>query len=179
MDEEFRLRFIGEILGKDEEALAFIHKVKGFTSRNFPDVIGCLDFGDPAAAQRKDTGSTLSILASEGIDLIYMSSSIEEGVRRVRFLLERIIKGIPAITISRRNCPLTVRMFGGGYHLASNGRPKKDGFYDHIADEVRYGILNLFDEHGRPNGLPGFDRNSEIDRIMGTNIPESIEYQGE
>lgn len=176
MDDEYRLKVIAEILGQDEEALPFIRKVKAFSNRNFPNAPGWLDFGDPAAAQKKDTGSTLAILDSEGINLIYMVSSIEEGLRRTRFLLEQIIKGTPAITVSRKNCPLTSRMLQGGYRIGPNGRPLKDGFYDHLADALRYGIVNLFSEVGRPLALPEFSLMDSAQRVLGATIPDSIEY---
>ena len=174
MDEDYRLRIIAEILGHDEEAKPFIERVKAFTARNFFNIFGFLDFGDPAAVQRKDTGSTLSILNEAGVNLIFITSTIEEGVRRIRFLLERIVKGVPAITISRKNCPLTARMLQGGYRIALNGRPLKDGTYDHLADAFRYGVINLFTEQGRPNALPEFER-AQLG-MTGTIIPDSIEY---
>ena len=172
MDDNYRLNVLAEILGKDEEALPFIQKVKAFTNRNFHAAPGFLDFGDPAAAQKKDTGSTLAILGSEGIELIFLFTSIEEGIRKTRFLLERIIRGTPALQISRANCPLTIRMFQGGYYLGRNGKPMKDGFYDHLADAFRYGVMNLFTEQGRPQALPDFNAMN----VLGHAIPESIEY---
>lgn len=176
MDEDYRLKLIAEILGQDEEALPFTRKVKAFSNRNFVNAPGYLDFGDPAAAQKKDTGSTLAILAGEGIELIYIVSSIEEGTRRLRFLLEQIIKGEPAIQVSRKNCPLTSRMLQGGYRIGPNGRPLKDGFYDHLADALRYGVINLFSETGRPLALPEYNHQHSIDRALGSQVPESIEY---
>lgn len=176
MDEEFRIHVLAEILGENEEAKPFTERVKAFSNRNFSNAIGYLDFGDPAAAQKKDTGSTLSILADAGIELIFIVSSIEEGTRRVRFLLESIIKGQPAIQVSRHNAPLTMRMLQGGYRLAANHRPLKDGFYDHLADAFRYGIVNLFTEQGRPHALPEWSQAAETQRVLGSGIPESLEY---
>lgn len=177
MDEEYRLRVIAEILGQDEEALPFTIRVKAFTNRNFPNAIGYLDFGDPAAAQKKDTGQTLSILDDNGIQLIFINSSIEEGIRRVRFLLEQLVKGEPRIIISRKNAPLVLRMFQGGYRLAPNHKPLKDGVYDHLADAFRYGVINLFTEHGRPEALPEWNQEQGMAQALGAKIPDSIEYQ--
>ncbi len=175
IDNEYRVHVIAEILGEDEEARAFIEKVKGFTNRNFPLAMGIMDFGDPAAKQKKDTGSTLSILEGAGIRLVFLDGmTIEEGLRRIRFLLERIVKGVPGLQVSRRNAPLTLRMLQGGYRLAPNGRPLKDGFYDHLADAFRYGITNLFNEQGRPEALPEFELNTA--KLMGDGVPASIEY---
>jgi hypothetical protein len=175
MDDEYRLRVLAEILGENEEAKPFIEKVKAFTNRNFR-AGGFLDFGDPAAVQKKDTGSTLTVLENAGIHLIFCASTIENGLRKVRFLLERIIKGIPAITVSRKNAPITSRMFQGGYRLGPNHRPLKDGFYDHIADAFRYGVYNIFNDDGDPNALPEWTREAGEAKILGAGIPESIEY---
>jgi hypothetical protein len=173
LDEDYRLIVLDEELGKDEEALHFIQRVKAHSNIRFPQAPGYLDFGDPAAAQKKDTGSTLSILDSQGINLIYIQSSIEEGIRRTRFLLEQLINGKPAFMVDRRRCPMLHRTLAGGYRLHKNSRPLKDGFYDHLADALRYGIINLFNEAGRPLDLP------EASNYLPTGysqIPDSLEY---
>lgn len=179
MDDEYRLRVIAEVFGTDEEAKPFIERVKAFVNRNFPNCQGILDFGDPAAKQKKDTGSTLSVLVEKGIHLIFLDGmTIEEGVRRTRYLLERIVKGEPAVIFSKKNAPLTIRMMQGGYRLHTNGKPLKDGFYDHLADAFRYGITNIFAEDGRPSALPDFTIDSALEHLQGS-IPDSIEYQEE
>ncbi len=156
LDEYSRVRIIREVLGENVEAKAFIQHCKAISNSQFPHAQGWLDVGDPAAKQKKDTGSTLQVLASEGIELMYLDGmSIEEGLRRTRFLLEQLWSGEPALLISKAGAPLTVRMFQGGYYKhKTTGKPVKDGFYDHIADTVRYGVTNLFDAEGRPAALP-------------------------
>ncbi len=178
MDDDYRIKVVAEILGENEEAKPFIERVKAFCNRNFQNVQGYLDFGDPAAVQKKDTGSTLARLEEAGINLIFIKSTIEEGILRVRYLLERIVKGEPALSISRKNAPLTGRMLQGGYRIGPNGKPLKDGFYDHLADAFRYGIINLFTEQGRPNALPELDDGGfSAQKFLQSSTPDSIEYQ--
>lgn len=159
MDEEHRFRLLHELHAQDMEARDFIRKVHMETNINFPQGRGKLYIGDPAAKQKKDTGSTLQVLDSEGINLMYMEGmSIEEGLRRIRYLLQQAPKGIMQIRISRKGCPRLIRMFQGGYHKhKTTNLPVKDGVYDHPADAFRYGITNLFDAEGTSYGLPTWE----------------------
>jgi hypothetical protein len=176
-DEHFRIRILREVLGENIEAKAFIQHCIGVTNQHFPEAQGILDFGDPAAKQKKDTGSTLQVLDGQGINLIYLDGmTIEEGLRRIRFLLEQLWAGEPAITISKMGAPLTVRMFQGGYYKhKTTGRPVKDGFYDHLADAIRYGITNIFDAEGRPQALPDRLAQAGFD-VQGADFPDSLEF---
>jgi hypothetical protein len=181
MDEHMRLRVLREVLGENIEAKAFVEHCKAVTTLHFPQAGACLDFGDPAAKQKKDTGSTLEVLAGQGVELIYMDGmSIEEGLRRTRFLLEQLWAGEPALTISKKGAPLTCRMFQGGYYKhKTTGRPVKDGFYDHLADALRYGVTNLYDPLGRPMALPETAASNYVARFaQGADVPDTIEYDG-
>jgi hypothetical protein len=182
MDEEGRLHAFDEVLGENEEARPFIRRMLSRTRQRYPLLHGILDFGDPAATQKKDTGSTLSILHEEGVRLIFIRSTIEEGIRRTRFLLETLTKGAPHITLLRKRCPLTIRMFQGGYRMDEKfgQKPVKDGTYDHLADAFRYGIINLYNEHGRMLPLPDAQVQQDItDAIESRQALESIEYRPE
>lgn len=156
LDEEMRLRILRSHLGENEEAKDFILKVKGMTNLHYPNARGKLYIGDPAAKQKKDTGSTLQVLNEQGVDLMYLEGmSIEEGLRRIRYILQMAPKGIPQLLVSKKHAAQVVRMFQGGYHKhPTTHKPVKDGTYDHIADALRYGVTNLYDADGRPFGLP-------------------------
>jgi hypothetical protein len=145
------------------------------------------DFGDPAAAQRKDTGSTLQVLHNEGINLRYMRSEIAPGIRRIRLMLEQNIRGEPALQVDTRYCPITVRAFQGGYRLEDvkeSSRtsdmgllPVKDGTYDHPMDDIRYGVVNLFGVDGRANGMHMYLKADGQGKVLGPNgFPASLEY---
>lgn len=179
MDQYSRVRILREKLGENQEVRDFIRDVKMETNVKFPRAQkGVLYIGDPAAKQKKDTGSTLSVLGEEGVELMFLDGmSIEEGLRRVRYVLSDTAKGEPRLLISRRDCPLTVRMFQGGYYKhKTTGRPVKDGFYDHLADDIRYGITNLFEADGRPSALPDPDYLGGAGSLK-VEVPDSLEYQ--
>lgn len=177
LDEQHRLRAHHEKLGENQEAKDFVAECLEITNTKFPRAYQIIDIGDPAAKQKKDTGSTLQVLEGAGINLMYLDGmTIEEGLRRMRYLFGQLREGQPMIQVSRSGCPISVRMFQGGYHKhKSTGRPVKDGFYDHIADAWRYGVTNLFDAEGRPSALPQLD---DVSLSIGdAAFPDSIEYQ--
>lgn len=141
---EGRLLVFRECLGQDEEATAFVKRCKAITNVEFPSAKRVLDFGDPAVNQRKDTGSTLAEFAKEGVIIRYVTTHFDQQIRMVRQLLNRTIAGEAAFQIDRK-CIITVDGFKGGYARDDRGeKPRKDGFYDHPLDAVRYGIANVF-----------------------------------
>jgi hypothetical protein len=180
MDEEHRFRLLHEMHKQDMEARDFIRGVHMETNINFPQARGKLYIGDPAAKQKKDTGSTLAVLAEEGVNLMYLEGmTIEEGLRRTRYVLSDFVRGEPRLLISRRGCPFTLRMFQGGYYKhKTTGKPVKDGFYDHHADAVRYGITNMVEPDGRPSALPDPDYEANLAELSGdARFPDNMSYQ--
>jgi hypothetical protein len=111
----------------------------------FPNARAFKDFGDPAVAQKKDTGSMLSLLGKAGILLAYQHTPFDLSMRVLRTRFETLIEGEPAVLIDPRNCPILVGALAGGYHLKPDGvTPKKDGYYDHPVDALRYGVWNVY-----------------------------------
>ena len=158
LDFEGRLLILREHKRENVEVRPFAAEVQALTKRWFPDQEeDIIDFGDPAARQKKDTGSTLVHLSQEGITLRYRTSTIEEGLRIGRQMFEQLIDGKPAIQFDRSYCSYIIDAFRGGYRMDDKGeKPFKDGFYDHGADAFRYGLINLFGA-GKPlnvNSLP-------------------------
>lgn len=167
LDDYGRLRVLREFKGQDMEIGPYAMLVKTMGEKWFPDHEkrgGFVDFGDPAARQKKDTGSTLVELGKAGIALKWRITTIEAGLREIRVLLERLIVGEPILQFDRAGCPILISAMRGGYHLDDSGKPKKDGYYDHPADAFRYGIMNVFT--GGNSSTYG-------------NLPDSIEYSGD
>lgn len=161
MDWEGRLLVMYEKLGENIEATAFARLCKTITTENFPGAKEIVDFGDPAVAQQKDTGRTLSEFAKEGILIRYRNSHIEEGVQCIRQNLEKMNGGEALIQFDQKYVPILIGALSGGYHLDKKGlKPVKDGFYDHAADAFRYGMIHVFN-------------NSRANLHL---IPRSIEY---
>jgi PBSX family phage terminase large subunit len=166
------LNVLAEEMGQDVEIRPFVARIKARTTQWPAKTI--IDFGDPAARQRKDTGSTLGVLTEEGITLRFIQANIEPGVRAVRHLLSRGDKGEPAFKIARQ-CHVTIRALEGGYHYPDDGvgdqlKPVKDGYYDHTMDALRYGVTNVFGIIGNLNT----SAQQSLDRL-----PENVSYKPE
>ncbi len=147
------LDILHELKGENEEIHEWAPRVLAETRTRFPDITKVTDWGDPAATQHKDTGSTLSVLNRNGIALHFIPGvKIEPGIRAVRILMSRQSGGVPAFRLDSR-CTFLIRMLEKGYRYPDeserrSGRrmdePLKDGIYDHAADALRYGIYGLF-----------------------------------
>lgn len=168
-----------ELLGENEEVTAFEPRVQMFSERWFPRA-SFIDFGDPAVDQHKDTGSTLHILSTLGVDVNFVRSDLDESIRQVRLGLERIVKGgRPQLLFSRKGCPILIRALRGGYRMNENGtKPLKDQFYDHLADAFRYGYINIFDHAGGLKALPQTSNYYEVTATYGrqATMPTTAEY---
>lgn len=155
LDHLGRLLHFKEFMGENIEIGPFIDQVRTREKLWFPYHEDFMDYGDPAARQKKDTGSTLQVLASKGISLRFkVGVSIEEGLATMRVWFERIIDKEPAIQYDADGVPILTRALSGGYHYDKNDiaqvkKPVKDGFYDHPVDGDRYGITNLFGVSGK------------------------------
>lgn len=162
IDEMGRLLHFKELMVENVEIAAFVDMVRTREAQWFPGHEKFLDYGDPAARQKKDTGSTLAVLAQKGIVLRYQISTIEAGLSTMRVWMERLIGGAPAVQYDADGCPILIRGLAGGYHMDDKGeKPLKDGYYDHLVDANRYGYVNLF-------GVTGYRPTA--------NAPKSLEY---
>lgn len=139
-----RLQILREFLGHAIEGTKFIETVMAQTSLHFPDAQKFVDYGDPAVAQHKDTGSMLALLNNAGILMRYQRTPFDLSVQLLRKRFETLIEGVPAVLVDE-NCRVLVDGLLGGYHLKEDGvTPRKDGHFDHLIDALRYGCFNLF-----------------------------------
>jgi hypothetical protein len=140
-----RLLHLYEVIGENEEIEPFVRRVRTMEAKKFPGHGKFIDHGDPAARQRKDTGSTLIELQKMGIQLNYQIHTIETGLKVMRLLLERVVEEEPVLQYDREGCPILIRALAGGYHLnEKTNEPVKDGVYDHPVDADRYGIVDIY-----------------------------------
>lgn len=162
-----RLLFLREEMGNEEEATVFARRCKGITAVDFPGSKRVVDYGDPAVRQRKDTGQTLAEFAKEGITIHYVVMEVEPGLRLVRRLLGATVNGGEPVLQFDSRCRTLIDSMKGGYHMDDKGmKPKKDGFYDHLADAMRYGVTNVLGGGGyyANDSLPSnlsYDRNQD------------------
>lgn len=143
LDWEGRLLVMHEYMKENVEAQNFARMCKAETSLHFRDATDIIDYGDPAVNQQKDTGKALAVFAREGINIRFRSSRIEEGIGIIRRELDRTINGDPAMQFDR-SCAVLIGAMRGGYRMDEKGvKPFKDNFYDHPADALRYGVINV------------------------------------
>ena len=154
VDELGRLYVMRELLGENDEVRAFARRVVDITQREFAEAERVEDYGDPAVAQKKDTGQALGMLAQEGITCRYKHTPFDLSLQEVRRRFEMLIEGEPAIRIAS-SCNVLINGMAGGYYLKDDGvTPFKDGFYDHEADALRYGIWNVLGTAGKRFTVP-------------------------
>jgi len=124
------------------------------TNTRFPQAT-CRDYGDPSGAQETDKGATTTILLDTfKIKLVYRFSFIEEGTKMLdqRLLVQQ--DGIPGLLLDPCNKDL-IEGFESGYVIDTGatgkdgeGRaknsPRKDGWYEHVMDALRYLVVNVF-----------------------------------
>ena len=115
-----------------------------------------LDAGDHAGTQHNDRGPGPIIeLAKPPFNLQFRYTPVRDvdpGLRFIRDLLKtRCDCGHYLLEVDRE-CPEVIEMFQGGYHFPKDksgsvkpdSKPVKDGYYDNIADSVRYAGWNLY-----------------------------------
>lgn len=141
---EGHVQILGEYLGHHVEGTKFIEQVLAQTAQRFPDAQKYIDYGDPAVQQHKDTGSMLGLLNNAGILMRYQRTPFELSIQLLRKRFESQIEGQQAILIDS-SCRVLLDGLSGGYHLKEDGvTPRKDGYFDHQVDALRYGLWNLF-----------------------------------
>lgn len=139
-----RIQILDEFLGHHIEGTRFVDTILARCAQKFPNCQKYVDYGDPAVAQHKDTGSMLKLLNDAGILMRYQRTPFDVSVQVLRKRFEMDIEGVPAILLDP-SVRILADGLGGGYHLKEDGvTPRKDGFFDHEIDALRYGVWNLF-----------------------------------
>lgn len=100
----------------------------------------------------------LALLMNAGILMRYQRTPFEISIQTLRKRFESQIEGEQALLVDP-SCRVLVDGLAGGYHLKEDGvTPRKDGYFDHLVDALRYGIYNLFgvsaSHNFRPDQLP-------------------------
>lgn len=157
------LNILWELSIENTEIHDWVPLIQAETRTRFPDANPDthIHWGDPAARQHKDTGSTLAVLNQLGIILRFRiggKTLFDDGIRAIRMLLSRSFKGVPALRIDKR-CTILIRALEKGYRYPEEkekgstrkGVPLKDGYFDNFIDPLRYGIFG----HYGPLGAAG------------------------
>lgn len=129
-----------ELLGEKEHLDLFAKRVMEIHRSRYGDA-PTLDYCDPHGADQKDSGPTsVETLAGLGIFAQYdrgVRDYVEPGIQVVRKELSTLIEGVPELTVDPR-CTIARAGLFGKYVRDEDGFPKKDGYYDHIMDALRY-----------------------------------------
>lgn len=147
---------LGELMGEDKSLPRFLEEdFLPYLNTNFPAegpkkrivIYGA----DPAGKQVSDKSehTSFTICQNYGIYPLSKKSPIDEGLTLIRQGLRRTVEGKPGLKIHPDRCPVLCEAFQGGlvYEEQKPGRPdketpKKDGYYEHLVDTVRYKAVN-------------------------------------
>jgi hypothetical protein len=144
----------------------FAKKIIKESGKLFPENAGFIDYCDPAGAQRSDKGeSSISILKKNGIRAKFKYTSVSYGISLTETMLNTLRDGTPCLLFSDEDCELLIEGFELGYVYDQEEiqkgdddlSPKKDGYYEHPMDALRYLLINHFDRYyknkqGKKNG---------------------------
>jgi len=151
---DLKLRILYSFMGKNMNIFRFAPLVVSETNLRFPRA-QITDYGDIAGAQESDKGATTFILMEQfGIEVVTRFSYLEEGLKIMEQKLMIGEDGTPNILIDPCNVDL-IDGFGGGYVLDTGAsgkdeegklknKPKKDGYFEHLMDALRYVMIHLF-----------------------------------
>jgi len=155
LDDKAKLRILFSQIYTNLTIFQLAPIVLAETAMRFPDA-KVRDYGDPAGSQETDKGATTMILLQHfKITLNYRFSWIEEGTKMIDQKLRVQEDGLPGLLIDPENNDELIEGFESGYLLDTGasgkdkeGRlknsPKKDGWFDHVLDALRYMVVNLF-----------------------------------
>jgi hypothetical protein len=136
-----------ELLG-DREKLPFfaprvIEMTKQFVGQGYP----IIDFGDPHGADEKDVGhSSIEYLRiHHKIHVNYQRQRIHTGIEEIQTLISEKAPfndgdSLPKFLVDK-SCKITIAAYTYGYHVDEFGKPVKDGYFDHVTDVDRYGVI--------------------------------------
>lgn len=151
-------RILRELLVEDLEYPELHDKVIEYGSVWFPNHnrYQFIDAGDSSGAAQGDKGPGPIIgLAQPPYNLRFRYvpvRDIDPGLKLIRDVLRTRCECGHWLLEVDRECPEVIEMFSGGYHfpkdrygqLKAHAKPVKDGYYDNIADSVRYCGWNLY-----------------------------------
>lgn len=142
VDQSNRMNIAFAMMGDKVDLPEFVPRVIAATHTVFGQDLRVSDFGDPRGHDKGQNGkgSCFEVLQDFGINAKGERGSrdyVEEGIRQVKREFSTLIESVPMLTIDP-SCQLIRTAYFGRYVRDELGAPKKDGFYEHIADADRY-----------------------------------------
>lgn len=137
-----RMNIADVMMGEKIDLPEFVPRVTAYTGQKFGGNVQIMDFGDPRGHDKSPNGkeTCFQVLSAFGISAMGERGSrdyVEEGIRQVKKEFSTLIEGVPMLTIDPSATLIRTAYFGR-YVRDVDGRPKKDGFYEHPADADRY-----------------------------------------
>jgi phage terminase large subunit len=137
-----RMNIAHVIMGEKVDLPEFVPRIISSTHTIFGSQVQIQDFGDPRGHDKGQNGkgSCFEVLQDFGIHATGERGSrdyLEEGIRHVKREFSTLIESVPMLTIDP-SCRLIRTAYFGRYVRDEDGNPKKDGYYEHVADADRY-----------------------------------------
>lgn len=130
-----------EVLGEKEALEDFARRIVEVTAQKYGRDVQTFDYCDPRGHDKSDKGeSSVEILRGLGIwaqGERGVRDYVEPGIQLVRKEFQTLIQGVPELTIDPR-CTMLRAAYFAKYVRGDDGKPVKDGFYDHLCDADRY-----------------------------------------
>ena len=136
-----RMNIADVLMGTKVDLPDFVPQVLAHTMSKFPNTT-THDFGDPRGHDKAPNGkeTCFEVLSGFGISAKGERGSrdyVEEGIRQMKKEFSTLIQGVPMLTMDP-NCTLIRTAYFARYVRGEDGRPIKDGYYDHVCDADRY-----------------------------------------
>ena len=141
VDSAGRMNIADCIMGTKIDLPEFVPQIVSHTMSKFPNAV-IYDYGDPRGHDKNQNGgdTCFEVLNGFGISAKGERGSrdyVEAGIKQVKKEFSTLIGGVPMLTIDP-SCTLLRVGYFGRYVRDDDGRPHKDGYYEHPADADRY-----------------------------------------
>lgn len=125
-------------MGTQTDLEPFARHMQTVCERRFPG-LPIEDYCDIAGKQEHGLGVTaVGILRALGIHPRFRYMELERTIKPVHDLISSLHLGRPVLMVDKTYARIAWEGFLGGYYYDENGKPAKDGFYEHIMDAIRY-----------------------------------------
>lgn len=147
------INVLHELQGSEIQLEQFTYQVIQKSQLWFPGTVKFVDWVDPHGEAEKDDGrASIRVLKDCGIQPKYQHQEVEPGVLIVGKQLVRLEHGRPRLCADPRECPILCDAMRGGYKRNKRGIIVKDGYYEHIADALRYVVVGIVKSLGEGGG---------------------------
>ncbi len=175
------IRILKAVLGSNTLIRPYAQSIQRNGERLYPGA-SYIDYGDPAGNQHTSTGNDADTLRNLNPPIIFKSrkSTIDYGLNIMQKLMTELsYKGSPILQINNINCDILIDALEYGYTHADKAEskrkivPYKDGYYEHVVDAIRYGIINVV----RGTSLDIAEKQRNISERWTKNLNSNIIYK--